>query len=121
MIKLKQLYDLGKDLNDFSKFPKYIRHQRLGLYYKNEESSNIEWLPERRTWELSLSVITEMGKEKWMISYDLLRWGSVEQRLPNTPENFYDGGGIIGDSPSECIRGMKKWLQDEGFQMSVEN
>ena len=115
MIKLKQLYDLGKDLNDFSKFPKYIHHQRLG--YKDKESLKVEWLPEGRSWKLLLGVITIMGKEKWIISYDLIRWeGSVEQRLPNTPEDFYDGvGGILGDSPSECIRGMKKWLQDEGF------
>ena len=113
-MKRKQLEDLGRDLLDFSKFPKVIKHKKLNL--AEAVYGNLVWEDEDKDWILCLEPVRMKGNHYYYrISYVL--YEGITQFLPAI--SAFEGG-ICKETPWECIRKMKEWLKEEGL-LSVEN
>jgi len=112
-MKRKQLEDLGRDLLDFYKFPKTIKHKKLNL--AESVYGNLVWENETKDWFLCLEPIRG---NNYRISYILYGGDTDTTQFLPTIDIFE--GGICEETPWECIRKMKEWLKEEGI-LSVEN
>ena len=124
--KILDLRRRADALNEFTKLPRVISHNKLGFYPNGEEFWSS---PSCNIWSLKLEAVEgtnwtihKNNTGKYRLAYVLDSFDGEIQALPFGEDEIEEmkkygvmmfSGGIYGDDISEMIWRMKKWIDEE--------